>query len=93
MKVWLYMLTLDFLASYFQNKMSDSDKKMFDLGKEAGSWRGSSPVRGEQQQMEVGKATITKKICTKEMFSEKNTGSVAVLKNPTMAHLLLILLS
>lgn len=92
MKVWLYMLTLDFLASYFQNKMSDSDKKMFDLGKEAGSWRGSSPVLGEQQQMEVGKAIVTEEICTKEMFSE-NTGSVAVLKNPTKAHLLLILLS
>lgn len=44
MKVGLYILTLDFLASYFQNKISNSDKKMFDLGKEAGSWSGSSPV-------------------------------------------------
>lgn len=84
MKVGPYVLTLDFLASYFQNKISSSDKKMFDLGKEAGLWSGSSPVRGEQQEMEVGKAILMKEMCTK---------SVAVLKNSAMAHVLLILLS
>lgn len=66
MKVGPYVLTLDFLASYFQNKISSSDKKMFDLGKEAGLWSGSSPVRGEQQEMEVGKAILMKEMCTKK---------------------------
>lgn len=66
MKVGPYVLTLDFLASYFRNKVSNSDKKMFDLGKEAGLWSGSSPVRGEQQEMEVGKAILMKEICTKK---------------------------
>lgn len=62
MEVGQHTLTLDLLASYFQNKISSSDTKMFDLGKEAGPWCENSPVCREQQEVEIGKAILMKEI-------------------------------